>query len=253
MKISIITVCFNSEKHIKSAIESVINQSYNNIEYIIIDGGSKDKTVDIIKSYGSKVNQLISEPDKGIYDAMNKGLQMATGDYLGILNSDDFYIHNEVISMVVNELLEKKTDSLFADLIYVEEEHPEIQVRYWKSQPFVKGSFQKGWHPAHPTFFVKNEIYKKLGYFSMDFKLAADFELMLRFLEKHQISSCYLPQAIIKMRLGGATNKNIKNIFNQNIECYKAFKVNQLKISLLYPLYRLLPKLLQFIYKKNER
>ena len=247
MKISIITVCYNSEKHIKTAIESVINQTYKNIEYIVVDGASKDSTVDIIESYGDKITKFVSERDKGIYDAMNKGFQMATGDYLAVINSDDFYMSNDAIESVVNELNKKQTDSLFADLIYVEENNTEKQVRYWKSNEFVKGSFKKGWHPAHPTFFVKNEIYKKYGYFNLSFKLAADFELMLRFLEKYQISSCYLPKPIIKMRLGGATNKNFKNIYNQNIECYRAFKVNQLPVSILYPLYRLLPKLIQFL------
>jgi glycosyltransferase involved in cell wall biosynthesis len=246
LKISIITVCYNSEKHIKTAIESVINQTYKNIEYIVVDGASKDSTVDIIKSYGDKITKFVSERDKGIYDAMNKGFQMATGDYLAVINSDDFYMSNNAIESVVNELNKKQTDSLFADLIYVEENNTDKQVRYWKSNEFVKGSFKKGWHPAHPTFFVKNEIYKKYGYFDLSFKLAADFELMLRFLEKHQISSCYLPKPIIKMRLGGATNKNFKNIYNQNIECFRAFKVNDLSVSILYPLYRLLPKLIQF-------
>ena len=251
MKISIVTVCFNSEKHIRSAIESVINQTYNNIEYIIVDGASKDGTIDIVRSYGDKITKFISEPDKGIYDAMNKGFKMATGDYLALINSDDFYLNNEVIARVVKKLEDKKTDSIFADLIYVDELNPEKQVRYWKSKPFVKNSFKKGWHPAHPTFIVKNEVYKKYGYFSLDFKLAADFELMLRFLERYQISSCYLPEPIIAMRLGGATNKSFKNIFNQNIECYRAFKTNNLKVSFLYPVYRLLPKLLQY-FKKNH-
>jgi len=249
LKISIITVCYNSEKYIKYAIESVINQTYPNIEYIIVDGASKDKTVDIIKSYGNKITKFISEPDKGIYDAMNKGIKMATGDVVAILNSDDFYINNNVISSVINELESKQTDCLFADLIYVDEHDTDKQIRYWKSKPFVPNSFIKGWHPAHPTFIVKNEVYRKLGYFSLKYKLAADFELMLRFLEKHQISSCYFPQAIIKMRLGGATNKNLKNILNQNIECYNAFKENDLSVSVFYPLYRLIPKLTQYFRK----
>lgn len=253
MKISIITVCYNSEKHIKSAIESVINQTYKNIEYIIVDGASKDSTIEIVKSYGDKITKFVSEPDKGIYDAMNKGFKMATGDYLAVINSDDFYMSNDAIASVVHELELKKTDSLFADLIYVEENNTDKQVRYWKSNSFVKNSFKKGWHPAHPTFFVKNEIYKKYGYFDLSFKLAADFELMLRFLEKYQITSTYLAKPIIKMRLGGATNKNFKNIFHQNIECYNAFKVNELSVSILYPLYRLLPKLIQFFKKDNAK
>lgn len=246
IKISIVTVCYNSEKHIRTAIESVINQTYDNIEYIIIDGASTDGTLDIVKSYGNKITKIISEPDNGIYDAMNKGFKTATGDYLALINSDDFYTNEKVIEHVIKKLQEKKTDCIFGDLIYVEENNPEKQVRYWKSKEFVKGSFKTGWHPAHPTFIVKKDIYEKYGYFSLDFKLAADFELMLRFLEKNQISSCYLPEPMVKMRLGGATNQSFKNIYNQNIECYRAFKVNGLKVSILYPLFRLLPKLLQF-------
>ncbi len=249
LKITIVTVCYNSEKYIKDAIESVLNQHYNNIEYIVVDGGSKDKTVDIIKSYSNRITKFISEKDKGIYDAMNKGLKMASGDYVGILNSDDFYIHNKVIETVVNELKQKKTDSLFADLIYVANTNPAQQIRYWKSKPFKKNSFKKGWHPPHPTFFVKNTIYKKFGYFNLDFKLSADFELMLRFLERHGISTCYLSQPLIKMRLGGATNKNLRNIISQNIECYRTFKVNNIDVSIFYPLYRLLPKLTQYFKK----
>jgi glycosyltransferase involved in cell wall biosynthesis len=251
VKISIITVCYNSEKFIRSAIESVIHQTYDNIEYIIVDGGSKDKTIDIIKSYGNKITKFVSEPDKGIYDAMNKGIKMATGDVVALLNSDDFYINNDVITTVVNKLEATKTDSLFADLIYVEEASPNKQVRYWTSKPFIKNSFKRGWHPPHPTFFVKKNIYEKFGYFSLDYTLAADFELMLRFLEKYQISSCYLPKPIIKMRLGGASNKNVKNIITQNIECLKAFKANQINVSFLYPFYRLLPKLTQYFKKNN--
>jgi len=246
MKVSIVTVCYNSAKHIKSAIDSVINQSYDNIEYIIIDGASKDNTLEIIQSYGNKIAKVVSEPDKGIYDAMNKGLKMATGDVVGIINSDDFYMNNNVIADVVKEMELKQVDSLFADLIFVEENNTEKQVRYWKSKPFVKGSFFKGWHPSHPTFFVKNKIYKKYGYFKPEFTLAADFELMLRFLEKYNVSACYLPQSIVKMRLGGASNGNLKSMITQNKECYNSFKVNDLNVSILYPIYRLLPKLIQY-------
>lgn len=250
LKISVVTVCYNSEKYIRTAIESVLGQTYKNIEYIIIDGASKDQTMDIVNSYGDRIQVVVSEPDKGIYDAMNKGLKLASGDYVAVLNSDDFYTDYQVIEQVVRRLLEAKTDSLFADLIYVEELNPEKSVRYWKSNDFKKGSFKLGWHPAHPTFFVKKSIYEKYGYFNLSFKLASDFELMLRFLEKYHISSCYLDLPIIKMRLGGATNKNIKNIFNQNIECYKSFKINDLSVSVFYPFLRLIPKIKQFFTKK---
>ena len=250
LKISIITVCYNSERFIKTAIESVLNQTYKNIEYIVIDGNSKDNTVQIVKSYGDKISKVVNEPDMGIYDAMNKGLKLASGDYLGILNSDDFYINNTVIEQIVDTLEKNKTDSLFTDLIYVDNQNVENEIRYWKSGNFKSNSFKKGWHPPHPTFFVKNEVYKRYGYFTLKFKLAADFELMLRFLEKHKISSCYLPIPTIKMRLGGATNKSISNIIKGNIECYSAFKENGLDVSFLYPIYRLLPKFNQFLFKK---
>jgi len=249
MKISIITVCFNSEKYISSAIESVLSQTYNNIEYIIIDGGSKDKTVDIIKSYGNKIHHFVSEPDKGIYDGMNKGFKMATGDYLALINSDDFYMGNNAIELIVNQLLLDKTDSVYADLIYVNPEDVDKTVRYWKSGNFIPGSFKKGWHPPHPTFIVKKDVYNKYGYFDLSFPLAADFELMLRFLEKYKISCTYLNKPLIKMRLGGATNKNFKNILKQNIECYRAFKKNGITVSPFYTLLRSLPKIKQYFSK----
>ena len=252
MKVSIITVCYNSEKYIKSAIDSVLNQSYQNIEYIIIDGDSKDNTVNIINSYGSRITKFISEPDKGIYDAMNKGLKIATGNLVGILNSDDFYFDNTIIENVVREINEKKTDSLFADIIYVYPENTDRHVRYWRAKPFKSGSFQKGWHPGHPAFFVKRDAYLKYGYFLVEFTLAADFELMLRFIERFKISTVYLPKPLVKMRLGGASNKNIKNMFIQNIECFKAFKANNINVSIFYPFLRLFPKLIQFFRKTNE-
>ncbi len=252
LKVSIITVCYNSEKYIEFAIQSVLNQDYKNIEYIIIDGNSKDKTLEIVKSYQNRISKIVSEKDKGIYDAMNKGIMAATGDIIGILNSDDIYLNNNVISNVVNVFNSNKTQSIFADIMYVERENTDNVIRYWKSNSYKQGAFRKGWHPAHPTFFVRKEVYDKYGIFNLEFPLAADFELMLRFLERYQISSIYLPNPLIKMRLGGATNKNIKNIINQNLECYKAFKINNIKVSPFYALYRLVPKLKQFFIKNKS-
>ena len=143
LKISIITVCYNSERFIKTAIESVLNQTYKNIEYIVIDGNSKDNTVQIVKSYGDKISKVVNEPDMGIYDAMNKGLKLASGDYLGILNSDDFYINNTVIEQIVDTLEKNKTDSLFTDLIYVDNQNVENEIRYWKSGNFKSNSFKR--------------------------------------------------------------------------------------------------------------
>jgi len=251
LKVSIITVCYNSEKYIKHAIESVLSQTYKNIEYIIVDGKSKDNTVSIINKYRDRISTFISEPDKGIYDAMNKGILSATGDIIGILNSDDFYIENNVIEGVVSRFQESSTDSIYANINYVRTDNTDKIVRKWICGEIKPKSFARGWQPAHPAFFVKREIYFKHGIFNIDFKLSADFELMLRFLVKCQISTKYYDKCLINMRLGGATNQSVYNIIAQNIECIKAFKVNNIPVSILYPLFRLIPKVNQYIFKKN--
>jgi glycosyltransferase involved in cell wall biosynthesis len=246
MKISIITVVYNNKNTIRSAIESVLNQTYKNIEYIIIDGGSIDGTVDIIKSYGNKIDKFISEPDNGIYDAMNKGIKLSRGDIVGILNSDDFYAFNNVLEIVINEFKSKNVDCLYGDLEYVDSKNINKVIRYWKSKPYKEGFFQKGWHPPHPTFFVKRECYEKYGLFNLDFKIAADYELMLRFLEKYKLKSSYIPKTIVKMRIGGESNKSLSNIIKANIESYKAWKVNDLYINPFMLSLKPLSKILQF-------
>lgn len=251
MKVSIITVCYNSKEFIKDAIDSVISQTYSDIEYIIIDGGSTDGTVDIVNSYGNMITRFISEKDKGIYDAMNKGLSHVTGEIVGILNSDDFYINNLIIEEIVSEFQKTNTDTLFADLIFVDRINTDKHVRYWKSKPYKEGSFFTGWHPSHPTFFVKNKFYQKFGGFDSSMKFAADFELMLRFIVKHHATTLYFPKPIVKMRMGGASTKGISNLIKQNIECVKSFKINGLKVSLFYPIIRLTPKLLQLLNRRD--
>ena len=249
MKISIITVSYNSSTTIRDTIDSVLNQTYPDIEYIIIDGSSKDTTVDIIKENESHFNgrmKWISEPDKGLYDAMNKGIQMATGNVVGIINSDDLFCDKSAIEKVMRIFEKNKSlDSVYADLFYVAQVDTSKIVRRWITGK--QKQFKYGWHPAHPTLYIKKEVYNKYGLFNLDFKLAADFEIMLRFLEKYEISTSYIQEAFVKMRLGGETNKSSKNIYNQNVECINAFHLNGLKVnSLLYPFFRILPKLLQF-------
>ncbi|OCW95441.1 glycosyl transferase [Macellibacteroides sp. HH-ZS] len=254
MKISIITVSYNSAKTIRDTIESLLIQSYKNIEYIIVDGLSKDETISIIKEYEPRFNgnlRWISEKDSGLYDAMNKGFKMATGDVIGILNSDDLFSDCDAIEKIINNFnANKSTDCVYADLYYVSQNDTSNIVRYWKSG--TKSKFTKGWHPAHPTFYVKKEIYEKYGLFDLDYKLAADFELMLRLIEKEKIAMVYLPEPLVRMRLGGATSKNITNIIKGNIECLKAFKKNDIKVSWLYPFYRLLPKVKQYFASYAE-
>ncbi|MCD1116502.1 glycosyltransferase family 2 protein [Chryseobacterium turcicum] len=250
MKISIITVCWNSEKYLKTAIESILNQTYQDIEYIIIDGGSTDGTLDIIKQYEPLFNtrmKWISEKDNGIYDAMNKGINMSSGDVVGLLNSDDFYMSNTSLEKITNAFIKENVDSVYADLYYVKELDIDKIVRSWKTGK--KRPFSKGWHPAHPSFFVKKEVYNKFGSFNLNFKIAADFEIMLRFLEKYSISSYYIEEYIVKMRLGGESNKNIKNIKKGKNEIIDAFKQNNIQIPFYYPYKRWTLKLIQYIRK----
>lgn len=248
MRVSIITVAYNSAATIRDTIESVINQTYPDIEYIVVDGVSKDNTIDIVKEYESEFKgrmRWISEPDNGLYDAMNKGFAMATGKIVGIINSDDLFSDKQAVEKVVCKFkMNDPVDCVFADLFYVAQNDTNKIVRYWKTGK--KKSFAKGWHPAHPTFYVKKEIYDRCGTFDLQFKLAADFELMLRLVEKDRISMVYLPEPLVKMRLGGATSKNLTNIKKGNLECIHAFRKNEIKVSVLYPLYRLLPKLKQY-------
>ena len=248
MKISLITVTFNSGGTLRDTIQSVLSQTYYDIEYIIVDGHSQDNTVDIIKEYEPLFDgrlKWISEKDQGLYDAMNKGFQMATGDMVGIINSDDLLAEATAIEKVIDCFEgHKDIDCVYADLYYVSQYDTSKIVRHWITGK--QRSFSKGWHPAHPTFYVKREIYSKYGLFDLDFKFAADFELMLRLVEKEHIRLFYLPEPLVRMRLGGTTSKNLTNIRKGNIECLNAFRKNGIPVSVLYPCYRLLPKLKQY-------
>ena len=252
MLISIITVCYNSKKYICSAIESVLAQTYPNIEYIVIDGASKDNTIDVIKKYEPKFNgrmKWVSEPDKGIYDAMNKGILMATGEIIGILNSDDFYIDNSVIADIVSVFESKKTDSVFADIYCVDDQDTQKITRIGTYKNLKRIDFYLGWLPGHPGFFVKKEIYDKYGLFDLSYKLAADYDLLLRFLFKNSISSFHLKRFILKMRAGGASQsmKNFKKIKKEEILI--AFK--NFKILFIFPFsFKLFRKLM---YKVNTK
>lgn len=247
MKISIITVCWNSEKYLKTAIESVLYQTLEDIEYIIIDGGSTDDTLNIIKQYEPLFEgrmKWISEKDNGIYDAMNKGIKISTGDIVGLLNSDDFYLSRNVLQKIVEIFFTKKVDSIYANLFYVDAENTDKIIRKWITGS--KAPFSKGWHPAHPSFFVRKDVYNKYGVFNLDFKIAADFEIMLRFLEKYSITSYYLNEFILKMRLGGESNKSFNNIRKGKNEILNSFKLNNIKVPFYYPYKRWMSKILQY-------
>lgn len=249
MKVSIITVVWNNASTIKDAIDSVLAQTYENIEYIVVDGASSDGTVEIVQSYEDKITKFISEPDKGLYDAMNKGLALATGDIVGILNSDDFYIDEFVIEKVVKEFEEKEVDSVYADLVFVKPNDLSKTVRYYDSSHFTPDKFAYGWMPAHPTFFVKREFYEKHGVFKTDYKIAADYELLTRFLGKNKVSYSYIKEPIVKMRIGGASTSGIKSNYILNKEIIRACKENDIYTNWLMVLSKY-PKKILGLFKK---
>lgn len=245
MKISIITICYNAEAYLEEALNSFLIQNYENKELVIIDGGSTDKTLEILNKYKSQFGYFVSEKDNGLYDALNKGVKNATGDVVGILHADDLLAYPQVLSDVAKQLATSDTDSLYADLNYVKLDGKTIH-RNWVSGDYQNGKFVKGWMPPHPTFFAKRELFQKFGNYNTDFKQAADYELMLRFLHKHQVSVTYLPKVISLMRVGGKSNVSIKNRLNANKEDYLAWKINDLKPPIGFRLIKPLSKLNQF-------
>ena len=221
---SLITVSFNSSATIRDTIDSVLVQKYPCIEYIIVDGGSSDATMDIVREYGERIAKTVSRPDKGIYDAMNTGIGLATGDIIGFINSDDFYASNSAISSVANAFRDQSVDAVYGDLCYVAQKDTSRVVRYWRSSGFTPGAFSLGWCPPHPTFFVRRAVYERLGGFDPQFRIAADVELMMRFLEAHRVASAHIPSVLVRMRLGGETNRSVRNIIRQNQEIMAALR-----------------------------
>lgn len=245
VKISIITCCFNSFKTIDKTLESIKKQTYKNYELIIIDGESTDETLNIINNYKDIISILISEADKGVYDAMNKGIKLATGDVLGFLNSDDFYFHDNVLKDIAASFQEEKIDVSYGNMYYVERDNISKKVRKWISGEFTSNYLKNGWIPGHPTFYVKKNIYDKVGGFNLTFKLAADYELMLKILSIKNLKIKYFNSYQVVMRLGGMTSKNIANRIKQNIEILHAWKVNDLNPGIFFFLRRLIIKVKQ--------
>lgn len=233
MKVSIITVCYNSVKTIKDVIDSVVNQTYNNIEYIVIDGASKDGTIDVVLSYGEKVSKFISEPDNGIYNAMNKGIKIATGDIVGILNSDDFFNNNQVVQRIVNEFNISDIDALYGDVQFVKPDNLFKVVRYYSSKNFSPKRFKYGFMPAHPSFYVKRSYFEKIGYYQENYKIGADYELLIRFLYNHKLKSKYLQMPFVTMRTGGVSNRSFKSYIILNSEILRACKENGIKTNMI--------------------
>ncbi len=251
-KLSIITVVYNNETTIADTIRSVAMQSYKNIEYIIVDGQSTDGTLQHIAEHWGTVTHLISEKDKGIYDAMNKGLALATGDVVGFINGDDFYA-GDVLGNVAYVFDDDSIDVCYGDLCYVRQDDPSVVIRYWRSSDYKPGSFAHGWCPPHPSFFARRSLFTRYGGFDLDFRIAGDFELILRFMEKNHAKSKYLPGVLVNMRLGGVSNRSIGNIIKQNHEILRALNKNGVPINILNLFaHKLIDKGIQFFVKPSS-
>jgi len=238
MKISIITITYNSSKTLATTLESVAAQDYPNIEHIIVDGLSKDNTIEIVKQF-PHVAQWISEKDKGLYDALNKGIQMATGDVVGLIHSDDFLASNNAVSKIAKAFKENNVDSIIGDISFVNPDNLIKVIRHYSSKTWKPSKFARGYMPAHPAFYCKKELFEKYGYYKMGYKIAADYELLIRFLYTHKVSYKYIPETIVMMRTGGTSNENLKSRIVLNQEIVRAcaengINTNMFKLSLKY-------------------
>lgn len=249
--ISLITVVRNGEATIADCMSSVLVQTTQPFEYIIIDGKSTDRTLEVIDKHRWPAVKVISEPDQGLYDAMNKGIHLASGDVIGLINSDDVYADNQVLQRVSDFFSDKPDiDACYGDLCYVRCDDLTKIVRYWQSNSYQQGLFKKGWVPPHPTLFVRRDIYKKYGSFDLSYRIAADFELMLRFFATHHIKTAYIPNVMVKMRLGGTTNRNLKNILLQNLEIRRALRSHNMSSSLFaFIAHKTWSRFLQFLLR----
>lgn len=246
LKISIVTVSYNSEKTIEDTIKSVLSQKYDNYEHIIVDGASKDKTMEIVKKYEKKYNgklKYISEKDKGLYDAMNKGIKMATGDVIGLLNSDDVYASCNVLNIINDNLENKDFDGIHADLLYVSNDLKEPK-RKWKVKD---GKIKNGWMPAHPTLYLKKEVYDRKGLYNLNFKIVSDFDFIVRICNDSSIKLKYVPENLIYMRLGGVSSAGIKGYIRNIKEANKILKYNNIKFSEMVIFKRIIRTTFQYV------
>lgn len=247
LKISIITVTYNAERFLEDCLRSVADQTYPHLEYIVIDGLSKDNTLKIISYYKEEISHFVSEKDNGMYDALNKGIALATGDVIGILNADDFYASPEVITKIAAAFETTGADVLYGNLDYVDQQDTNKVVRKWRSKPYWHGMFQFGWMPAHPTFYAKREMFARYGNYKPEYGSAADYELMMRFIHKHRARTVFLPDVMIKMRVGGMSNSSVKNRLDANKKDMAAMKANGIAIPFITALLKPLRKLPQFL------
>lgn len=233
VKISVVTVCFNSVDTVEDTIRSVLAQTHAEVEHVIIDGGSTDGTLDVLARYRDRIDTVVSEPDQGIYDAMNKGIRRATGQMVGCLNADDVYADENVLADVATATTRNAYEGVYGDLVYVPRDNDGKVLRYWKAGEYLPGAFHVGWVPPHPTFFCLRSLFEKFGYYKARYRIAGDFELMLRLIEKHRIRVGYIPRPLARMRVGGRANR-IRGMVRGNREILHAFAINGLRPSLRF-------------------
>jgi glycosyltransferase len=248
MKVTLLTVTYNSEKYLEECIHSVISQTYPSIEHIIIDAASTDGTLEIVRRYNNNITNCISEKDNGMYDAINKGISLATGGIIGILNSDDKLASDDVIEAIVKCFDNNEVDAVYGDLVYVEQLKTQNIIRYWKGVSYKRFRFNYGWMPAHPTFYVRTSLITDLGGYESHYFTAADYEFMARYLYRYRINARYLPKLIVKMRAGGQSNKTIAIRLRANRRDYLAMKKNKIPFPFVVSILKPIIKLHQYHY-----
>jgi len=253
MKISIITATYNSSSTIAGCIASVFNQTYPNIEHIIVDGRSNDNTIEIIKSNPNRVSKIISELDKGIYDAMNKGIKLATGDIIGILNSDDFFTSDDVIEKIVSVFETKNIDGVYGDICFISPENINKVVRYYSSAWFNPSLFRFGFMPAHPSFYVLRKFYKNLGPYKINFKIASDYELLIRYLKVNKLKTHYLGFCVVTMRTGGSSTRNLKANWILNKEIVRGCRENGIYTNMIILSLKYFVKITGFLFPNRNK
>ncbi len=251
MKVSIITAALNRAETIEGCIRSVLEQTHPHIEHIIIDGGSTDGTVELVRNYEGRLAHWVSEPDSGIFDALNKGLRAASGDVIGTLGADDFYPDDRVIETVVETFSRSGCDCCFGDKLYVDHKDATRAVRYWVASGYAPGRFRLGWMPPHLAFYAKRELFERFGFYRTDLPISADYELMLRFMERHRVSARYIPRILAKMRTGGLSTQGLRSRIEQSFEDYRAWKVNGLRGGLFAVVMKKVRKLPQLVRRPS--
>lgn len=253
MKVSVITICYNMLPHIEETIRSMMVQDHPDIEYIVIDGGSTDGTQERVERYAECIAHFVSEPDNGVYDAMNKGLRLATGDVVAFVNAGDLIASRHTISYMAHAFEENDVDVIYGDVLMVDPQDISRVKRFWKSGPYQRVNFRKGWMPPHLGTYIRKSAYDRFGLFDPRFKIGADYELMFRFLYKHQLSAYYVPKVLARFRLGGVSNKSMMHILRANIEVYRSWGLNDEHISPWIILRKPLKKVFQLIQGRSMR